>query len=271
MADSQECTEAVCIHTRKIYDSCRDKDCVEDLRVYPTVSSQPYIESAFSVRPTGATLLYADVDVDEISFNRGYYTVDVTYFYEVTGTTFPGENPVSGLAVFNKRVMLFGSEGSAKVFSSDGAFADSYTQPIAVVECVDPIALNMKVVDACPTGLTADVSAIPPAILARFGEGLVLTDGSRLLLATLGQFSIIRLERDSQLVVPVYDYCLPDKDCVSGSEDDPCTLFSRIKFPVEEFFPPDSIEDAEDYRSAIQTLNTVPAPAVDPRSNGNNN
>ncbi len=39
MADSQECTEAVCIHTRKIYDSCRDKDCVEDLRVYPTVSS----------------------------------------------------------------------------------------------------------------------------------------------------------------------------------------------------------------------------------------
>ena len=27
--------EAVCIHTRKIFDSCRDKDCVEDLRFYP--------------------------------------------------------------------------------------------------------------------------------------------------------------------------------------------------------------------------------------------
>ena len=26
--------EAVCIHTRKIYDSCRDKDCIEDLRFY---------------------------------------------------------------------------------------------------------------------------------------------------------------------------------------------------------------------------------------------
>ena len=23
--------EAVCIHTRKIFDACRDKDCVEDL------------------------------------------------------------------------------------------------------------------------------------------------------------------------------------------------------------------------------------------------
>ena len=32
--------EAVCIHTKKIYDSCRDKDCIEDLRFYPTVSSQ---------------------------------------------------------------------------------------------------------------------------------------------------------------------------------------------------------------------------------------
>ena len=207
------------------------------------------------------------MDVDEISFNRGYYTVDVTYFYEVTGVTFPGENPVNGLCVFNKRVMLFGSEGSAKVFSSDGTFADSYSQPIAVVECVDPIALNMKVVESCPTGLMADVSAIPPAILAHFGESLVLTDGARILLATLGQFSIVRLERDSQLVVSVYDYCLPDKDCVSGSEDDPCTLFSRIRFPVEEFFPPDSIEAAEDYRAAIQNLNGMPSPAVNPNAN----
>ena len=53
--------EAVCIHTRKIFDSCRDKDCVEDLRVYPTVCSQVYIESAFSVRPRSAELLYVHV------------------------------------------------------------------------------------------------------------------------------------------------------------------------------------------------------------------
>ena len=33
------------------------------------------------------------------------------------------------------------------------------------------------------------------------------------------------------------------------TEDDPCTLFSRIRFPVEEFFPPDSICNCEDYRS----------------------
>jgi hypothetical protein len=250
------CTEAVCIHTRKIYDSCRDKDCVEDLRVYPCISSQPYIESAFSVRPISANLLFADVDVDEISFNRGYYTVDVTYFYEVVGTTFPGENIIRGLAVFNKRVMLFGSEGSAKVFSSNNLdTVEGADQPIAVVECVDPILLHLKLVDACPTTLTADIRDVPETILSHFGEDLVLTDGTRILLATLGQFSIIRLERDSQLVVPVYDYCFPDKECTGSSEDDPCTLFSRIRFPVEEFFPPDCIDAAEDYRAAMQNLN----------------
>ena len=113
--------EAVCIHTRKIFDACRDKDCVEDLRVYPTVSSQTKLDSALSVRPRSAELLCADVRVKEITFNKGYYTVDVTYFYRVRGETFPGCEPVSGLAIFDKRVMLFGSQASVKMFASDGA------------------------------------------------------------------------------------------------------------------------------------------------------
>ena len=41
---SVQINEAVCIHTRKVYDSCRDKDCIEDLRVYPTAASQPDID-----------------------------------------------------------------------------------------------------------------------------------------------------------------------------------------------------------------------------------
>lgn len=57
--------EAVCIDTRKIMDSCRDKDCVEELRVYPTVNSVPLIQSAFSVRPRCAELLQCEVSVKE--------------------------------------------------------------------------------------------------------------------------------------------------------------------------------------------------------------
>ena len=42
--------EAVCIHTKKIFDSCRDKDCIEDLRFYPTQSSQCAIDRAISIK-----------------------------------------------------------------------------------------------------------------------------------------------------------------------------------------------------------------------------
>ena len=142
--------EAVSINTRKIFDSCRDKDCVDDLRVFPTVTSQSYIESALSIRPKSAELLYVAVNVEPISFNRGYYTIDCTYFYSVTGETFPAGETVMGLAVFDKRVMLFGSEASVKTFSSEG-FAPAGgvdDMPIAVVNSVDPIALHMKLVDA---------------------------------------------------------------------------------------------------------------------------
>ena len=37
------------------------------------------------------------------------------------------------------------------------------------------------------------------------------------------------------------DYCMPEKECVGSGDDDPCELFRRIKFPVDEFFPPDAV------------------------------
>ena len=49
--------EAVCIHTKKIFDSCKDKDCIEDLRVYPTRGCQEVIDRAVSVKAGNAELL----------------------------------------------------------------------------------------------------------------------------------------------------------------------------------------------------------------------
>ncbi len=244
--------EAVCVHTKKIYSSCRDKDCVEDLRVFPAESSQPYIDTAFSIRPRSAELLYAGVDVEEISFNRGYYTVDVTYYYRVRGECVPGGQRITGLSVFTKRCILFGSEGSVKVYSSDGEITTQADQPVGVVEAVDPIALSMQLTDsAVPAGGDL-VPEIPPSILAAFGEDLVFTGAARLWYATLGQFSLVRLERDSQLVIPVYNYSVPENECAGTTDDDPCTLFGRIRFPVEEFYPPDSMEPRESYRGLMQ-------------------
>lgn len=245
--------EAVAINTRKIFDSCRDKDCVDDLRVFPTACSQSYIENALSIRPKHAELLYVDVNVEPVTFNRGYYTVDATYFYRITGETFPSNQMVTGLAVFDKRVMLFGSLGSVKAYSSDSVLpvADIDDLPVAVVNSVDPILLHCKLVDAeCLLPTELEQRTIPDFIAAAFCDRLVLTDCCRRWFATVGQFSIIRLERDTQILIPAYDYSMPEKECTGTiTEDDPCCLFSRIRFPMEEFFPPDSIRESEDYKS----------------------
>ncbi len=258
--------EAVCIHTKKIFDSCRDKDCIEDLRVYPTCYSQEVLDRATSVKAGCAELLYAYIDVEPVSFNRGFYTVDVRYFYRITADAFVGTvRPVeiTGLAVFDKRVVLFGSEGSAKVFASNGVNCGpdpqalpKVTGPDAVVEAVDPLILGMKLIDVCDCRpCDCGCAEVPSAVAACFPEELTFNSGAHRLYVTLGQFSLIRLERDTQLLMPVYDYCVPEKECACDGgcdcQEDPCDLFRKVQFPVGEFFPPNSITPcaADSYQS----------------------
>lgn len=260
VADTAGIREAVCIHTRKIFDSCRDKDCVEELRLYPTQSSQAAIDRAISLKAGQAELLYAYIDVEPVSFNRGFYTVDVRYFYRITADAFVGTGrPVAicGLAVFDKRVILFGSEGSAKVFSSrtvmEGLDQQSIARsnlPTAVVDSVDPLILGMKLVDTCQTHVCdcCDGADIPSSILSCFPGELSFSGEGKRVYVTLGQFSIIRLERESQLLIPAYDYCIPSKECLGSNDEDPCAVFRRVQFPMEEFFPPNTVSQPESYQ-----------------------
>jgi hypothetical protein len=238
--------EAVCVHTRKVYDSCRDKDCVQDLRVYLTQSSQQTLDRAATVKPLSARLIWVYVDVDSVPFNKGFYTVDAVYYYRITAEAFMGVGrPVlmTGVASYSKRVILYGSEGKMRTFYSTynpvaDDITEDYTMPSAAVEAVEPILLAVR---ACDTALPVNncsISEVPDAVLSAFEEPLVLDNPGRVLYATLGQFSIIKLERETQLLIPVYDSCIPEKICESSSED-PCQVFDRFRFPVEEFNPPD--------------------------------
>lgn len=258
--------EAVNVHTNKIYDSCKDKDCIEDLRLYPTAASLSVIENAVSLRPKKAELLYVAIDVEEVTFNRGYYTIDMQFFYKITADAYSLINrsaEVTGLTVFNKRVILFGSEGNAKIFTSGTLFGSNdillperSKLPTAVVEAVDPIILSIKIADVVDTDPADDTDLVdvPEFISSAFTSPLTLEAGSRRALITLGQFSIVRLERDAQLLIPSYDNFVPTKECGGSSEDDPCALFSKICFPVDEFFPPDTLAAPEGYRDALANL-----------------
>ena len=262
VCDLSSVRESVCIHTRKIFDSCRDKDCVEDLRFYPTASAMELLSGCQMVRGGTAELLYVYTDVEPVTFNRGFYSIDMRFFYRVTlqvGTGTPRCTEAEGLCVFDKRAILFGSEGSAKIFSSDTVIDEldipgrmRTNLPTAVVEAVDPIVLDARLVESgCSRrDCDCDLCEVPPAISQCFGGELCGGDEGRRIYITLGQFSIVRLERDSQLLVPVYDYCMPEKECSCGSTDDPCSLFRNINFPVGEFFPPNTVALPEDYEEA---------------------
>lgn len=241
--------EAVCINTNRIYDSCKDKDCFEDLRVYLTRCGQSVIDRAINVKAKSAEIIWVYIDVEEVPFNDGFFTVDIKFFFRVTFDAFLGvgkPTEVEGLCSADKKVILFGSEGNAKVFSSlvrpnaqDIQFPTKTNMPKAVVECVDPIALGAKVVDPCERCCCneVEIAALPTFICNNFEDELVESCDKNKLLCTLGLFCIVRLEREVQLLIPAYDFCIPDKECL-GSSDDPCALFSKIKFPTNEFFPP---------------------------------
>ncbi len=248
---SDQCTDTMSIHTQKVTDACRDKDCIEDLRVYLTACSQAQLDGCASARVRCAELLYAYIDVEPVAFDRNHYCVDVTFYYRILADAMVGvARPValSGLAVFSKRAVLCGEDSCAHIFRSDtrigspdGATRVYANRPTAVVEVLDPMVLSSKVKEVCdcPCGESTCVQ-IPGYIREMFDEDLVLAGERRRLFVTLGQFSIIRLERDAQLLVPVIDYSLPTKECCDSPgccAEDPCEMFSRIPFPVQQFAP----------------------------------
>lgn len=57
---------AMSIHTRKITDSCRDKDCIEDLRVYLTTGSQALLDTTANAKVRCAELISTYIDVETV-------------------------------------------------------------------------------------------------------------------------------------------------------------------------------------------------------------
>ena len=156
--DGQEVQfEPVCIEVPRIYDSCGAKDCLRDLTVFYTEQNRELIDKATSVRVNKISVITATVDVDSVAFHRGYYAVDIIYYFNVCCEVYSGATniptSVNGLATTTKRVVLYGSDACVKVFSSDTeAEIDTseldccngypVTMPRATVQISSPMALS---------------------------------------------------------------------------------------------------------------------------------
>lgn len=243
--------EAVCIDTARVYDSCADKDCLADVRVYFTEEVQNIIDCATTVRCRGAEVINVITEVERVPFNRGFYSIDLTFFFAVkldviSGHKCPTET-VEGLAVFSKKCILYGSDGNVKIFTSefkeneiDEQFPVASSNPRAKVQVAEPICLDVKLCRPCDCcNNIADVSCcVPKCVRRHFGGNFIDMNSEKAVRVTIGLFTIVQLERDIQILIPAYDFCIPEKECsCDNSSVDPCDSFRKIKFPVNEFFP----------------------------------
>lgn len=265
--------EAVCIDVDKIYDSCKEKDCLENAPVLFRHERciNHLINMAINLKIRRAEVLDVFADVEEVPFKRGFYTVDVKFFIRVTLDFFIPTRKngarivtVNGLVTFDKKVILFGSEGSVKIFKAHfsdkvvdspmGCHLEQDNLPISKVEVAEPIALNAKIVDVCDC--RCDDCCWGEGVLDNFiselrsvehdVEDLEIEEGNheqtKKVVVSLGLFTIIKLLRNVQLIIPAFGFCVPNKECITATDENPCELFDTIDFPVDAFFPPQKFE-----------------------------
>lgn len=216
--------EAVSIEAQRIFDTYSERDLICGLTVV-TDEGCTLPENVNAVKTRCAEVSNICISVDEVPFKDGYYAVDITYTFSLSMDAYEfactdESVPISGKAVWNKRVILYGSRSNIRTFSSGGELSGdtdncckTVNLPKVTVSVVEPIALETKV-DS--TGCAAAPS--------------------REIKVTLGLFSVIRLTRSVPMLIPTYDYSIPDRECRAAAET-PQEVFGRLDFPSEEFFP----------------------------------
>ena len=244
--------DTICIDSYRILDSCKDKDCFEDVRVYLTCVGQEIIDRTNVVRAKSAKVVWSCIDVDSVPFNKGFYQLFIKIYTKVTFEACIGPGNMQefeGIGVVEKKVILFGGEGNVSVFKSEisgSGFCSCGTAnvnkvsslPVAVLEVVDPIILNTKITEphkVCKCCCCCTVDEIPDCVCRHLSHDLVDDRDANILTVSLGFFSVVRIERPAQYLVNAVEYCVPEKECVLQMADDPCSLFKKMTFPVSEF------------------------------------
>lgn len=237
--------EAVCIDAARVYDSCSSKEYFEDMRVFFTPDKHDLIENATNVRIRSAEVIKVFLHLEPVPFNQGFYAIDMNFFFDVCLDVFLPQsacpNVLHGVCLANKRVILFGSDGNVKTFVS-GSAADPDVElttgkvlPKSICRISEPIGLSAKICDRPPQGCDT-CHGIPDSISAMYGTEFDY-GCSHAIYATIGLFTIVHLVRNIPLLIPSYEFSIPEQE-YQPTSDGPREMFRRIEFPTEDFFPP---------------------------------
>ncbi|MBQ8207175.1 MAG: hypothetical protein IJZ89_00370 [Clostridia bacterium] len=253
MAENKSCSlggrDLVCIEAAHVLDSCRDRDCFEDVGVYLTDFGQEIIEHTGNVRVKCAEISEACITVDPVQFNRGFFSVNVRLFVNVRFEACVGgrNQEFDGVTALEKKVILYGGECGVNTFrsgtcdniceSSPGTHDSGI--PTATVEVASPVVLDAHIAEVkdynCNCCCCCCIDEIPDSAYRNIGAPLSRSGSDRILVISLGVFSVVRITRPAQYLVNATEYSVPDKECNCGEDKDPCCLFRTMEFPTEEF------------------------------------
>ncbi len=254
MSENKSCftsRDTVLIEASHVLDSCRDRDCYENVGVYLTDFGQEIVEHTGNVRVKCAEISGACITVDPVQFNRGFYSVTTRLYLTLRFEACVGgrSQEFEGVTAIEKKVILYGGECGVSTFKSgdcdnpcDRVPANLESKlPSATTEVASPVILDAHIEtvrDTCynPCCLCCcSVDEIPEGLYRNIGAPLSRGECRKILVVSLGIFSVVRITRPGQYLVNATEYSVPDKECSCGEDKDPCCLFRSMEFPSDEF------------------------------------
>lgn len=231
----------------KVYDSCRQQDCLDGDELGParsavdqTLDGKHYREGEVIDPPRRSASVSIDclrvkkiiiIDKRHNAFKRGFWDLDIKYVFEycLEFREINGEEIgcLRAVSVFNKRVTLFGSIGADIVIATDLLRDTGDESPTL---SMDPFVL----VEAKAVPLSAKLKQSR----LRHNED---DNGPNEVIVTIGLFTIIKLFRIVTLLVESRGFGIPGR-CHEFSPVNVCDHFDRMPFPMDVFSPPQRAE-----------------------------
>ena len=198
-----------------VLDSRAERQCYEDIPILLSPGDQRIVDACSFVGNPYATLDNVMFDVAPAPLQEERcWAVDMSLCFTVSLDCFisRGGEPVrvTGTATCNSRCTLYGGEGVAPTFRSDGNGWNG--APIACLQAADPIALNVHLIDCPQSGEVAKLARV-----------------------SIGVFTVTSLQRPTRAVVPARGFIPPIAPRPRPPRT-PCDDFLAQPFPRERFF-----------------------------------
>lgn len=252
-----------CIITAKVYDSCRQQDCLTPDVLGPSRATETAVlggveisEGSIIVPPNNAAtvsienLCLGNVVISEKTpsqFRNGFWDITIKYSFKYTlifreaDSTLIGS--INAISIFTKKVSLFGSTDTSVQIVTDLLDNPVSSGPHILVE-------------AKAVSLAVDIDFCQRNCCCETAEPIGVN-------VTIGLFTIIKLYRIVNLRVESRGFCVPS-ECEETSPINVCDFFDGLDFPLDLFAPPQKPE----FFAGIS--NNIPSNTTSNNSSNNN-